>query len=216
MLGFLNRLLRRSQGASAQAVAEPEPLDRADVVDKIHVLARGGFHSEASALTAVVEDYLNPDRLDPDDRRWIKAEVERTFAAKRADEAAWPTVTDFDRLAAAFDALTATGIVALHRAGYTRSDGISDAWEVYHQSREEGVEARGFVFYHGQDVEAVGDGGLYLAFGAFDERDETARRIAGEIVSAIEVEGLGTRWEGDVNTRILVWPIDWRKRSPVD
>lgn len=49
----------------------------------------------------------------------------------------------------------------------------------------EGVEARGFVFYHGQDVEAVGDRGLYLAFGAFDERDETACRIAGDIVSAV-------------------------------
>ncbi|RIY01432.1 DUF3168 domain-containing protein [Aureimonas flava] len=216
MLGFLNRLLGRAQGVPEQAVAEPEPLDRADVVHQIHVLARGGFHSEVSALTAVVEDYLDPDRLDPEDRRWVEAEVERAFETKRADEAVWPAITDFDRLVAAFDALTATGIVALHRAGYTRSDGISDAWEVYHQGREEGVEARGFAFYHGQDVEAVGDGGLYLAFGAFDERDEMARRIGGEIVSAVEAQGLGTRWEGDVDTRILIWPIDWRKRSPVD
>lgn len=163
-----------------------------------------------------MEDYLNPDHLGPDDRRWVETEIEQTFARKRTEEATWPPVTDFDRLAAAFDVLAATGIVALHRAGYTRSDGISDAWEAYHQGKEEGFEARGFVFYHGQGVEAVGDRGLYLAFGAFDERDETVRRIAGEIVSAVEAQGLGTIWEGDVDTRILVWPIEWRKRSPED
>lgn len=217
MLGFLRRFFGQVQrGNMEPSVAEPEPLDRADVTDRIRILAHGGFHSEASALTSIVEDYLGPDHLSPDDRRWIETEVGQTFARKRAEEATWPPVTDFDRLASAFDTLTANGIVALHSAGYTRSDGISDAWEAYHQGKEEGVEARGFIFYHGQDVEAVGGRGLYLAFGAFDERDETAHRIAGDIVSAVQAEGLGTQWEGDVNTRILVWPIDWRKRSPVN
>ena len=50
---------------------------------------------------------LNPDEIDPEDRRWVEAEVARTFARKRADEATWPLETDFDRVAIAFDALDA-------------------------------------------------------------------------------------------------------------
>lgn len=73
------------------------------------------------------------------------------------------------------------------------------------------------MFYHGQDVEAVVfDQGLYLAFGSFDDRDETMAAIAAEIVAAVEAQGLRTKWEGDVGTRILVHPIQRLKRSPSD
>ncbi|MCJ2028983.1 hypothetical protein MKK50_06120 [Methylobacterium sp. J-043] len=220
MLRILRRLF---QGRAAKAQsrtssdASTETLDRADTAEQIEILARGGFETEASTLETILDGYLGPDAVAPDDRRWVEAEVARAFARKRADEATWPLETDFDRLAIAFDALDASGIIALHDAGYTRSDGISDAGEVYHQRRERGRDSRGFVFYHGQDVEAVvGDRGLYLAFGAFDDRDETMVGIAAEIVEAVEAQGLRTHWEGDVGTRIFVHPIQWLKRSPSD
>mgnify|MGYP005990482525 CR=1 FL=1 len=212
MLQILRRLL-----GSRRAEAPAEKIDRADTAERIEILARGGFETEASTLETILDEYLSPDEVDADDRRWIEAEVARAYARKRADEATWPLETDFDRLAVAFDALDAGGIIALHRAGYTRSDGISDAAEVCHQRRERGRASRGFVFYHGQDVEAVlVDRGLYLAFGAFDERDETMAAIAAEIVAAVEAQGLRTEWDGDVGRRILVHPIRWLKRSPSD
>ncbi|ABY29314.1 DUF6891 domain-containing protein [Methylorubrum extorquens] len=220
MLRILRRLLRgRTEKAQSQAPSDSplEAIDRADTAERIEILARGGFETEASTLETILDEYLNPDEIDPEDRRWVEAEVARAFARKRADEATWPLETDFDRLAIAFDALDASGIIALHDAGYTRSDGISDAAEIYHQRRERGRASRGFVFYHGQDVEAVVcDRGLYLAFGAFDDRDATMVAIAAEIVAAVEAQGLRTHWEGDVGTRILVHPIRWLKRSPSD
>ncbi|BAU89543.1 hypothetical protein MPPM_0938 [Methylorubrum populi] len=220
MLRILRRLLagRRAEGRTSQPADTPaETIDRTDTAERIEVLARGGFESEASTLESIRDEYLNPDAIDPDDRRWVEAEVARAFARKRADEATWPLETDFDRLAIAFDTLDARGIIALHCAGYTRSDGISDAAEVYHQRRERGRPSRGFVFYHGQDVEAVVvDQGLYLAFGSFDDRDESMAAIAAEIVAAVEAQGLRTQWKGDVGTRILVHPIRWLKRSPAD
>lgn len=220
MLSLLRRLLTKRPARTAGEAAperQREKIDRADTAERIEILARGGFETEASTLETILDEYLNPDEVDADDRRWIEAEVARAYARKRADEATWPLETDFDRLAVAFDALDAGGIIALHRAGYTRSDGISDAAEVCHQRRERGRSSRGFVFYHGQDVEAVvADRGLYLAFGAFDDRDATMAAIAAEIVAAVEAQGLRTQWEGDVGKRILVHPIVWLKRSPSD
>lgn len=219
MLKVLRRLLAGRRAAQSRTPSDTpaETIDRADTAERIEILARGGFETEASTLETIQDEYLSPDEIAPDDRRWIEAEVARAFARKRADEATWPLETDFERLAIAFDALDASGIIALHGAGYTRSDGISDAAEVYHQRRERGRPSRGFVFYHGQDVEAVvADRGLYLAFGAFDDRDETMAGIAAEIVAAVEAQGLRTHWEGDVGKRILVHPIRWLKRSPSD
>jgi hypothetical protein len=219
LTGLLRRFTKRSARSAGDAgpKSPPDKIDRADTAERIEILARGGFETEASTRETILDEYLTPDEVGPDDRRWIEAEVARAFARKRADEAAWPPETDVDRLARAFDALDAAGIIALHRAGYTRSDGISDAVEVYHQRKEQGRASRGFVFYHGQDVEAViVDRGLYLAFGAFDDRDETMAAIAREIVAAVEAQGLRTAWQGDVGTRILVHPIRWLKRSPSD
>jgi len=220
MLEILRRLFRsRRVKAQSQAPSDSplEAIDRADTAERIDILARGGFETEASTLETILDEYLNPDEIDPEDRRWVEAEVARAFARKRADEVTWPLETDFDRLAIAFDTLDASGIIALHKAGYTRSDGISDAAEIDHQRRERGRASRGFVFYHGQDVEAVVfDRGLYLAFGAFDDRDGTTAAIAAEIVAAVEAQGLRTHCEGDVGTRILVHPIHWLKRSPSD
>ncbi|WP_147017515.1 DUF6891 domain-containing protein [Methylorubrum extorquens] len=220
MLEILRRLFQsRRVKAQSQASSDSplEAIDRADTAERIEILARGGFETEASTLKTILDEYLNPHEIDPEDRGWVEAEVVRAFARKRADEATWPLETDFDRLAIAFDALDASGIIALHKAGYTRSDGISDAAEIDHQRRERGRASRGFVFYHGQDVEAVVfDRGLYLAFSAFDDRDATMAAIAAEIVAAVEAQGLRTHWEGDVGTRILVHPIRWLKRSPSD
>ncbi|MDV2985838.1 UNVERIFIED_CONTAM: hypothetical protein Q9R58_16120 [Methylobacteriaceae bacterium AG10] len=220
MLSILRRLFRGRAAKAPVRTASDSPaetIDRVDTAERIAILARGGFETEASTLETILDEYLTPDAIDPDDRRWVEAEVARAFARKREEEETWPLETDFDRLAIAFDALDAGGIIALHCAGYTRSDGISDAAEVYHQRRERGRASRGFVFYHGQDVESVlADQGLYLAFGAFDERDETMAAIAAEIVAAVEAQGLRTRWEGDVGKRILVHPIRWLKRSPSD
>lgn len=220
MLRILRRLFAgRRDSAQVQMPSDTpvEKIDRADTAEQIEILARGGFETEASTRETILDTYLNPDAIAPDDRRWVETEVARAFARKRADEATWPLETDFDRLAIAFDRLDAAGIIALHRAGYTRSDGISDVAEVFHRRKERRRASRGFVFYHGQDVEAVVfDQGLYLAFGSFDDRDETMAAIAAEIVAAVEAQGLRTKWEGDVGTRILVHPIQWLKRSPSD
>lgn len=122
MLRILRRLLagRRAKAQFRTSSDTPvEKIDRVDTAEQIEILARGGFETEASTRETILDTYLNPDAVAPDDRRWVETEVARAFAHKRADEATWPLETDFDRLAIAFDRLDAAGIIALHRAGYT-------------------------------------------------------------------------------------------------
>ena len=64
----------------------------------------------------IVESMSDDPELSEDDSEWILGEVERVYAAKREAEKSWPTVTDCDRLGAAFAALDQSGIVAMHQA----------------------------------------------------------------------------------------------------
>lgn len=112
--------------------------------------------------------------------------------------------------------LEASGILALHCPGNTRSEGVTEAYELHRQRQDAGEQSRGFVFYHAQDVDkAVDGGGIYLAFGAFTEEAGVPLTVARETVATVERNGLRPEWNGDAHTRILV-PLDWQKRSPVD
>ena len=120
-------------------------------------------------------------------------------------------MTDCDRLDEAFESLRTQGIVALHNAGYTMSDGHSDVAEAL-AARDAG-RFFGFCFYHGQDVErAVSSGELWLAFGALQEDDERKREAGQAVRGALEKAGLHVQWDGNPETRILV-RLDWKRRG---
>ena len=132
--------------------------------------------------------------------------------AKRAAEAGWPAVTDWDRLARAFDALEASGILALHNAGMTTSDAHGDAWDLI--GRDPAGAWRGFAFYHGQDLErAVAGGSLFIGFDAVAGGAEAKRGVGEDIVTALKAEGFAPEWNGDPETRLEVPGIVWQKRT---
>jgi hypothetical protein len=120
-------------------------------------------------------------------------------------------VTDCDRLDQAFAAMNASGIIALHNAGMTMSDGISDVAEVLHQSNR--AKIRGYCFYHGQDLErAVEGAGLTLAFGDLDDDSAAKARIGNEVKKVLECHGFALEWNGDPEKRIEIPGIDWKRR----
>lgn len=129
------------------------------------------------------------------------------FAEHLAAQATWPDVTDNDRLTAAFAELDGTGIVTREDFTQTMTDGR-------HEIRGEAAnrdDARGWAFYHGQDVSScVAGGGLNLAYGAVDQDGDTAA-IGQEIVKSLQAHGLTVEWDGDAATRIRV-VMPWRKR----
>ncbi|MBE9608140.1 DUF6891 domain-containing protein [Chitinilyticum piscinae] len=161
-------------------------------------------------LHGMLDDLLDDEGIADADsyHGWLDSELQR----KQQDEAGWPAITDCDRLDAAFAELEMAGICCLHNAGYTMSDGCSDAFE---RMDEAGAgRYRGFCFYHGQDVErALDAGGLMLAFGDTDDSPERSAVIAGEIVTAMQRAGLAADWNGSVDTRISLPQFCWQRRS---
>ena len=120
-----------------------------------------------------------------------------------------------DRLDQAFAALDARGILALHDAGLTQSDGWDDVRDLHETERP---EARGAVFYTGQDAAWAHRGqGLVFAFGALASKpskkaDALSVAIGREIREVLASYGVETTWSGEPGDRISTPPFAWQKR----
>lgn len=212
MFKFLQSLLaRRNEPQSG----EHSQLNHGDTARQIHLLIWGGFETPEDIHDIIAEQSPSPDELTTTDHRWIDTEIQRRLADKQESQAQWPRTTDWDRLDNAFQSLDNNGIIALHYAGNTQSDGLADTMEVFDARQQAGETPQGYVFYHGQDVDtALESGRVHLAFGAFDNSEESAAGVARTVVSTVNRHGLHVSWDGSLDQRILIQPIEWRKRSP--
>lgn len=200
-------------GATAAMAISPE--DQASLrKDCIRPFVWGGFENREGVYEAA-ETFLGEPHLNDADKAWIKTEIEREWSEKQKAEASWPATTDFDRLDAVFQALDKSGILALHNAGNTQSDARSDAGQAWHDRGGPKSDIRGFIFYHGQDVERViGDGQLYIGYGVVTGTKEQAVEIARESSDALSKAGFAVTAPSNADERILITGIDWKKRSP--
>ena len=65
-----------------------------------------------------------------------------------------------------------------------------------------------------QGTESAVEGcGLYLYYGAVEEGEGAALRVANEIVDALQRQGLNTEWDGSSSSAIKV-QLDWKRRLP--
>lgn len=191
-------------------------IDRTDASRAISLLVRGGFEGRDDILETMTESHFDPDDLGPDDAAWIASEIDRQVAAKRADEKTWPAETDWDRLDRAFKRIEAKGVLALHCAGTTQSDSISDAGQEYHDRGGKRSGLKGYVFYHQQDVDgALETGELHIGFGTFDENTDRTEVPALAVTELVAI-GFPVEWSGDPGQRIRIEQIAWRKRGPAD
>ena len=183
---------------------------RALTEEQVRNLVWAGFDTPADVFEQVREAW---DWEQPLDAQWLRALVDREAGDKRDAEKRWPEQTDNDRLAAAFAAMDERGVIALHNAGYTMQDGLSDVAEALHERADAGPWI-GYCFYHQQDVEgALAEDGLYLAFGDNDGDAEQSRLVAGVVVDALQAAGFSVDWSGDVRTRVKVEPFKWQRRQ---
>jgi hypothetical protein len=135
--------------------------------------------------------------------------VEAAFEAHALEQRYWQTPTDCDRLDAAFAALEATGIVCRQNFSCCGTCGVGEIWD-----EMEGHEppARGYAFYHMQDTDgAVDSRGIYLHYGATQEGEAAALKVAYEITAVLSRHGLKVDWDGTWNKRIRV-ALDWKRR----
>ena len=177
------------------------------ILNAIKTWVWSGYYSPTH-VDEMIDDILEDDA----DETFLRAAVGPEFVKKAAAEASWPDTTDCDRLDAAFAELNSRGIIALHNAGFTMSDGRSDVDEVLHQRGRKGV--KGYCFYHGQDIErAVAGAGLLLAFGDFADDKIKKAEIGRAVIEALANVGFAVEWSGDPEKRLSIPTLDWKRRG---
>ncbi|MEQ1653580.1 MAG: hypothetical protein ABL897_13920 [Hyphomicrobium sp.] len=206
-----------STDAAAQPVSTEPPItddEKTELSDLVHVRVTGGFDEKADIRESAL-DYLHPRQWSAADRAWVDGEIDRQWSAKLHEQESWPPVTDFDRLDRVFTELRTQGLIALHCAGNTQSDGRDDTRQFWDEAGGPQSGIDGAIFYHGQDVEhVVQDGSLYLAFGSFPNATRSAIDIAAQVVDALKSAGFDVKMPADESQRILITGLKWQKRSP--
>ena len=169
-----------------------------------------GFENADDLLESISEMFYDEDDFDEE---WLKHEIDSRLKKHKADSLKWEKPTDFDRLVKAFDELNKNKIVSLHRAGYTKSDGESDCSEIIDELKELGINAKGYCYYHTQDLErAIGEEKmLFIGFDSYNRNDELAKEVAEKIISVLADNGFNTKWNGSIDTRIEILNINWKK-----
>jgi hypothetical protein len=178
---------------------------------------------------AVAEGFDDPDDIiesavemfeEEADEEVVRPIAERlTTKAVRAHlkaQAAWPAVTDCDRLDAACTELNAAGIVTRQHFTCCSNCGHLEIGDEIKEEKANGLTVRGYAFYHMQDTESAAEGGgIYLKYGASRKGSAALVRIGQEIVAVLQRHGLKTDWNGEGTTAIQV-DLDWKRRRAPD
>lgn len=172
---------------------------------------RYGFYRATQIERIVGDDVLGGDLPRERVRELVKAEVAR----QKAEQEAWPAVTDCDRLDRAFAALRADGILGIHNAGMTPSEGIDEMSEQYRAAGGKKSGIVGYCFYHRQDMEYVlRHRTLGVAFGAMDGDAGRGVEVGERVRDALESSGLRVVWSGSIDETMDVAEFNWQRRGP--
>jgi hypothetical protein len=215
MPNVLQRLMRRLFGGgetSPPPVKVSEEVALKGLQSFIIREVAGGFTPTAEIAGTAVE-YMVGEADEAVLRREAPRMVQEALKAHQTAQASWPDVTDYDKLDAAFAALEASGVISRQNFACCGTCGAAEIWLEIDDAKRLGRPARGYAFFHQQDTEAavVGDG-LYLNYGACEDTSEAIIAVGQEIVQALEVKGLKTDWDGQLEKRIGV-QMDWKRRT---
>jgi hypothetical protein len=167
----------------------------------------------ADEIPWLIEDSLGVG--DEVDQSWLRDVIAAEVAVKREAEQTWPSVTDCDRLDRAFQALQRQGIIALHRAGFTQSDGLEEVEDDYHEAGGEASGYSGHCFYTEQDQRRALDGsGMCIGFGHLSGDDAKGVKVGHMLRAALEAEGFSVEWNGTIGSRLFVKGFRWQRRGP--
>lgn len=174
-------------------------------------LIKAGFLSNDEILEDcmeyIEEDYPDEcDNITEDDFLEIIEMLRKEFQNTGNQE-------NFLKLDLAFTSLMKQGIVALHYAGYTQSDGFEECNEVATELHEKGEKVVGCCFYTEQDLGHILHGDstlLYFSFGNYFETP-TAEEVGQIIVDELKTAGFCVQWDGTAETKIGIKNFKWDK-----
>ncbi len=170
-----------------------------------------GYEGQDEVIATVVANWRHEGAAGEMEAA-VRRAADELLAEHSLEQAAWPEVTDCDRLDAAFAELEARGILARQNYGQTLTSGCAAIRAEVERERAK-RRVRGFVFFHEQDTEvAVRCDGPVLAWGAVADEDPAGRGLAEEIMAVLRRHGLGCSWSGRADCRISIDGMRWRRR----
>jgi hypothetical protein len=182
---------------------------KSELRDDAKSLVESGFYDKNETFDQLSDMYTDFTL----DSTWLKKLIDSDYNVRLKLQATWPAVTDFDRLASAFDQLNTQGIIALHNAGPTREDGEDRCRELADTLKTQGIKTKGYCFYHAQDIDrALAENVLYIAFGDFQEDGNGAIAIGKQVVKTLQAFGFRVNWKGTADARITIVNFKWQKR----
>lgn len=169
-----------------------------------------GFENAEELFESISEMFYDEKDFN---NNWLKLEIKERLSEHQTESLKWEKPTDFDRLVKAFDELNKEGVVSLHKAGHTRQDGEDDCLEIIDDLKDIGIAAKGFCYYHSQDLErAVGEEkNLYIGFDSYNGYDSLALEVGKNIVEVLQKHSFKTKWNESIKTRIEILEIEWKK-----
>jgi len=190
-----------------------------DLRDKIRnylaIQVYAGFASEQEIVARAIDDWeetAEEEQSAEELRPFIERTTAELLEEHRKEQASWPAVTDCDRLDATFVELDRMGILARQNYEQTLTSGCA-AIEAEAERERANRPVLGYVFFHEQDTETgVCYDGPALAWGAFDDADESWRHVAQTILEVLNRHGLSAEWCGKFNSRIIINGMNWQRR----
>jgi hypothetical protein len=138
--------------------------------------------------------------------------VDDAIVAHHRAQVTWPTITDCDRLDAAFSALEEQGIVARQNFTCCGTCGVAEIGDEIVDAEAIGRQVDGYTFYHMQDTESAVEGyGVYLNYGALIDDEAAHIGVGHRIAEVARAAGLTVDWNGELSQRIKI-ELDWKRR----
>jgi hypothetical protein len=172
---------------------------------------RFGFENQDELFESIRDVFYDEEDFDDE---WLRQAIDDRYIRYQKEAAKWEKPTAFDKLAIAFDQLAKERIVALHKAGHTKSDGVEDCMEVVNTLAEQQIAMKGYCYYHSQDLARAVDPeikSLFLGFDSVERNDDAAIVVANTIIDILQRNGFEISWPGTVEQRIEIPNIDWKK-----
>ncbi|MEM1211695.1 MAG: hypothetical protein AAGI68_05285 [Planctomycetota bacterium] len=179
------------------------------IADQIRLRVWSGL-CEHDEVQEMISDILEEDA----DEQMLRELVAVEFDRKSESEKSWPDRTDFDRLDAAFSSLRQRGIIAIHNAGWDKSEAFHNCLEEF-RAQGKPEHLFGICYYTSQDIDgAINGRGIYLGYSSTrPEMEESDAVRAGTLIcSELEKVRLQTEWGGNAQSRIKV-DLVWQKRG---
>jgi len=186
--------------------------------DHFLISIKSGLESQEDIISDTLESIEDEGWEKEISEEWVRETIASTYEKHQQKSKTWEHPTDTDKLHAAFDQLCRNKIVALHNAGYEKSDAIYDVQEIWQDLEDEGIKPIGYCYYHGQDLESVIEtGDLTIGFyGEKENNDKEAITIGNKVVEVLRKQGFDVSWDGTASKRITIENFNWQNVFTTD